>query len=41
MCARAYLGGRPLREHGGPAGVTPKLYEWKGTTWIRKSNYSQ
>jgi DMSO/TMAO reductase YedYZ molybdopterin-dependent catalytic subunit len=30
--------GRPLpREHGGPCRmITPKLYAWKGTKWIRK-----
>ena len=30
--------GKPLpREHGGPCRmITPKLYAWKGTKWIRK-----
>jgi DMSO/TMAO reductase YedYZ molybdopterin-dependent catalytic subunit len=30
--------GRPLpREHGGPCRmITPKLYAWKGTKWIRR-----
>jgi len=30
--------GRPLpREHGGPCRmITPRLYAWKGTKWIRK-----
>jgi len=33
--------GRPLpREHGGPVRViTPKLYAWKGTKWIRKIEF--
>ena len=33
--------GRPLpREHGGPVRmVTPKLYAWKGTKWIRRIDF--
>ena len=33
--------GQPLpREHGGPVRViTPKLYAWKGTKWIRKIEF--
>lgn len=33
--------GRPLpREHGGPVRViTPKLYAWKGTKWVRKIEF--
>jgi DMSO/TMAO reductase YedYZ molybdopterin-dependent catalytic subunit len=33
--------GRPLpREHGGPCRmITPKLYAWKGTKWIRKIEF--
>jgi DMSO/TMAO reductase YedYZ molybdopterin-dependent catalytic subunit len=33
--------GRPLpREHGGPCRViTPKLYAWKGTKWIRRIEF--
>jgi DMSO/TMAO reductase YedYZ molybdopterin-dependent catalytic subunit len=33
--------GRPLpREHGGPCRmITPKLYAWKGTKWIRKIQF--
>jgi len=33
--------GRPLpREHGGPCRIiTPKLYAWKGTKWIRKVEF--
>jgi len=33
--------GRPLpREHGGPVRmITPKLYAWKGTKWIRKIDF--
>ena len=33
--------GRPLPpEHGGPARlITPKLYAWKGTKWIRKIEF--
>jgi DMSO/TMAO reductase YedYZ molybdopterin-dependent catalytic subunit len=33
--------GRPLpREHGGPCRmITPKLYAWKGTKWIRKIDF--
>jgi DMSO/TMAO reductase YedYZ molybdopterin-dependent catalytic subunit len=33
--------GRPLpREHGGPCRmVTPRLYAWKGTKWIRKIEF--
>jgi DMSO/TMAO reductase YedYZ molybdopterin-dependent catalytic subunit len=33
--------GRPLpREHGGPARViTPKLYAWKGTKWVRRIEF--
>jgi len=33
--------GRPLpREHGGPVRViTPKLYAWKGTKWIRRIEF--
>lgn len=33
--------GRPLpREHGGPVRmITPKLYAWKGTKWIRKIEF--
>ena len=34
--------GQPLpREHGGPVRViTPKLYAWKGTKWIRRDRVS-
>ena len=33
--------GEPLpREHGGPCRmITPKLYAWKGTKWIRKIEF--
>ena len=33
--------GTPLpREHGGPCRmITPKLYAWKGTKWIRKIEF--
>ena len=33
--------GKPLpREHGGPCRmITPKLYAWKGTKWIRKIEF--
>ena len=33
--------GEPLpREHGGPVRmITPKLYAWKGTKWIRKIEF--
>jgi len=33
--------GRPLpQEHGGPVRmITPKLYAWKGTKWIRKIEF--
>jgi DMSO/TMAO reductase YedYZ molybdopterin-dependent catalytic subunit len=33
--------GRPLpREHGGPVRmITPRLYAWKGTKWIRKIEF--
>ena len=33
--------GQPLpREHGGPVRmITPKLYAWKGTKWIRKIEF--
>jgi DMSO/TMAO reductase YedYZ molybdopterin-dependent catalytic subunit len=33
--------GRPLpREHGGPVRmITPKLYAWKGTKWIRRIEF--
>lgn len=33
--------GRPLpREHGGPCRmITPKLYAWKGTKWIRRIDF--
>ena len=33
--------GRPLpREHGGPVRViTPKLYAWKGTKWVRRIDF--
>ena len=33
--------GQPLpREHGGPCRmITPKLYAWKGTKWIRKIEF--
>jgi DMSO/TMAO reductase YedYZ molybdopterin-dependent catalytic subunit len=33
--------GHPLpREHGGPCRmITPKLYAWKGTKWIRKIEF--
>ncbi|HEX7828259.1 MAG TPA: molybdopterin-dependent oxidoreductase [Thermoanaerobaculia bacterium] len=33
--------GKPLpREHGGPLRmITPKLYAWKGTKWIRKIEF--
>ena len=33
--------GQPLpREHGGPVRmITPKLYAWKGTKWIRKIDF--
>lgn len=33
--------GRPLpREHGGPCRmITPKLYAWKGTKWIRRIEF--
>ena len=33
--------GRPLpHEHGGPLRmITPKLYAWKGTKWIRKIEF--
>lgn len=33
--------GRPLpREHGGPVRViTPKLYAWKGTKWVRRIEF--
>jgi DMSO/TMAO reductase YedYZ molybdopterin-dependent catalytic subunit len=33
--------GRPLpREHGGPCRmITPRLYAWKGTKWIRKIEF--
>ena len=33
--------GRPLpREHGGPVRmITPKLYAWKGTKWIRRIDF--
>jgi DMSO/TMAO reductase YedYZ molybdopterin-dependent catalytic subunit len=33
--------GRPLpQEHGGPCRmITPKLYAWKGTKWIRKIEF--
>jgi len=33
--------GKPLpREHGGPVRmITPKLYAWKGTKWIRKIEF--
>ena len=33
--------GRPLpREHGGPVRmITPKLYAWKGTKWVRKIEF--
>jgi len=33
--------GRPLpQEHGGPVRmITPKLYAWKGTKWIRKIDF--
>lgn len=33
--------GRPLpREHGGPCRmITPKLYAWKGTKWIRQIEF--
>jgi len=35
--------GQPLpREHGGPCRmITPKLYAWKGTKWIRKIEFRQ
>ena len=34
--------GRPLpREHGGPVRmITPKLYAWKGTKWIRRIEFA-
>src|SRR5260221_3136916 len=34
-------GGAPLpREHGGPCRmITPSLYAWKGTKWIRKIEF--
>jgi DMSO/TMAO reductase YedYZ molybdopterin-dependent catalytic subunit len=34
--------GRPLpREHGGPCRmITPKLYAWKGTKWIRRIEFT-
>ena len=34
--------GQPLpREHGGPARmITPKLYAWKGTKWIRRIEFT-
>ena len=34
--------GRPLqREHGGPCRmITPKLYAWKGTKWIRNIEFA-
>ncbi len=34
-------GGQPLpREHGGPCRlITPKLYAWKGTKWIRRITF--
>ncbi len=34
--------GRPLpREHGGPVRmITPKLYAWKGTKWIRRIEFT-
>jgi DMSO/TMAO reductase YedYZ molybdopterin-dependent catalytic subunit len=34
--------GRPLpREHGGPCRmITPKLYAWKGTKWIRRIDFT-
>jgi len=33
--------GKPLpREHGGPCRmITPKLYAWKGTKWIRRIEF--
>jgi DMSO/TMAO reductase YedYZ molybdopterin-dependent catalytic subunit len=33
--------GQPLpREHGGPCRmITPKLYAWKGTKWIRRIEF--
>ena len=33
--------GKPLpQEHGGPCRmITPKLYAWKGTKWIRKIEF--
>jgi len=33
--------GQPLpREHGGPARViTPKLYAWQGTKWVRRIEF--
>jgi DMSO/TMAO reductase YedYZ molybdopterin-dependent catalytic subunit len=33
--------GQPLpREHGGPVRmITPKLYAWKGTKWIRRIEF--
>ena len=33
--------GEPLpREHGGPCRmITPKLYAWKGTKWIRRIEF--
>jgi DMSO/TMAO reductase YedYZ molybdopterin-dependent catalytic subunit len=33
--------GQPLpREHGGPVRViTPRLYAWKGTKWVRKIEF--
>ena len=35
--------GKPLpREHGGPVRmITPKLYAWKGTKWIRRIDFLQ
>lgn len=35
--------GQPLpREHGGPVRmITPKLYAWKGTKWIRRIDFLQ
>ena len=35
--------GRPLpREHGGPCRmITPKLYAWKGTKWIRRIEFTE
>jgi DMSO/TMAO reductase YedYZ molybdopterin-dependent catalytic subunit len=33
--------GEPLpREHGGPCRmITPKLYAWKGTKWLRRIEF--